>query len=83
MIFRAVAREPMQYKTPQVLQNWQNRSSRPDNNIYNNFNQMPNQQGGYRNYNNRHNNNNQQYQQKNYHQQKRQRPQNFVFFFYF
>jgi len=73
-----MAREPNQYKTPQVLSNWQNRSNRPDNNIYNNFNQNPNQ--GYKNYHNR-NPNNQQYSQNyrgSHQQQKKPRPQNYV-----
>ena len=78
-LYRAIAREPTQYKSPQVLNNWSNRNNRPDNNIFNNLIQVPsqNQQNHHRNYNrqmdnrnnynqfsNNNNNNNPNYQKR-------------------
>lgn len=84
---RAVIREPLNYKTPQVFNNWQqnqlNRPNRqPDNNIFNAFNQVmaPNQhyRGVYprNNQNNNRNYNNNPHFQNNF---KRPRPEYVIF----
>ncbi len=79
-----MAREPMQYKSPQVLNIWQNRNNnnRPDNNIYNNLSQnpTPNYHKNYNRDNNRNFNNNNHY--SNNYQGKRPRP-NYVFICFF